>query len=227
MYGEYTTGIIPSVFDKDDAYSKIQGTRDGAIFGMDWALARSFEGRVYCANGGTVTTPITFGAGSIDSTEPDFFISVPDGTTIVPLEIRVKMEAYGTTAIFELMAAVGTGGSAGTDTDLVAGTTICNLRSDAPNASLCSIGVASNAGATYMTTNISEFWREGCTKVATVSTGDDDSSRLGETWVWNAKEKGFAPVLIGASQLMVFAASEAGTGFITVIYAEFPSTRVS
>ena len=223
----YVTGVTPQAVDGDDKFLAVQGTRDGAIYTMDWGMAKALEGRVYVANAGSVTSELTFGAGDIDTTEPDLFLSVPLGTTVVPLEIRVKMQAYGTTLIFELMAATGTGGVAGTDTNLTYGTLWGNLRSDGPNSSLCTVGHSSAADATYMTTNVVEFWREGIMLAATTATGDDDSSKLGETWVWNAKQAGWAPVLVGASQLMVFASSQAGKGFITIVYAEFPSTRIS
>jgi len=49
-YIEYITGIQPDTFTNDDAYSKWQGTRDGAPFTADWVLARCLEGRVFVAN---------------------------------------------------------------------------------------------------------------------------------------------------------------------------------
>ena len=128
------------------------------------------------------------------------------------------MEAYGSTAIFEGMAAVGTGGVAGTDTDV----TPTSLRTDAPYESSAAVGHSSTASATYMTTNISEFWRFGIQAVATIGTGDDDSPRDGTTFTWSAVERGQWIVMNGASQLMVYAASQAGTGFITASWIELP-----
>ena len=66
-YIEHVTGIQPDTTTADDIYQKTQGTRDGAIWTADWVLARCAEGRVFVANAGTVTTPVTFGAGDIDA----------------------------------------------------------------------------------------------------------------------------------------------------------------
>jgi hypothetical protein len=204
----------------------VRTDRTGAVIVQDDVMALAKEGRIFCANGGTVTSPLTFGAGNIDTTEPDFFLSTPSGTTATILEIRVKIEAYGSNAIFELMAASGTGGVAGTDTDLVAGTTINSLRSDYPVAVQSSAGVASAADATYMTANVAEFWRDGLMKAVTTATADDDSPMPPQTFVWSYKNNP-PVVLVGAAQLMVFAAGQATTGFITVLFAEEPSNSIT
>src|SRR3990167_505658 len=98
---------------KDDAFIGLRTQRDGALFTSEWIHGLSEEGRVFVGNGGSVTTPITFGAGTIDTTEPDFDLSVPAGTLVIPLQIRAYLEAYGTDAQFECMASVGTGGAQG------------------------------------------------------------------------------------------------------------------
>lgn len=221
-------GATPTRITGDDQFLGLRGIRDGSAVTVDWVTALAMEGRVITARAGSATTPITFGAGTIDTTEPDFALSVPTGTMVVLLEILVHMETFGTTAIFEGMASTGTGGVFGTDTDLVVGTTITNSRTDNPYASLCSAGVASNADATYMTANVSEFWRFGANKVVDIATADDDSSQPRVTFKWSYKDSG-PQVLVGNGtvQLMVFAASQAGTGFIEVKWAELPSTMVS
>ena len=206
----------------DSAWRALRGGRDGALFTADWIQALAMEGRVFCANAGSATTPITFGAGSIDTTEPDFALNVPAGTTVIPIEIRVKMETYGTTLLFETMAAVGSGGTLGTDADI----TITSLRTDAPITTTCNAGAASAADAVYMTTNVSEFWRDGLGLAVTVAAADDDSTNQLETFIWNINTAAAPPVLVGAAQLMVFASAQAGTGFITCIYAEVPSTSI-
>lgn len=196
-------------------------TREGAAVVAPIEQAWAQEGRVFAANAGSVTTPLTFGAGAIDTTEPDFDLLVPTNASImvVPLQILIHMEAFGSDAIFEGMAAVGIGGTQGTDTDVVPR---C-LRHDTPaGASLCTIGAASNADAVYMTSQVSELFRFGIQKVATVGTGDDDSNRGGETYIWTARGSGVYPYLVAGSRLNVFAAAQAGTGFIEVIYAELP-----
>lgn len=198
--------------------------QDGSYVMVPPELAWAREGLVFVGNAGSATAPITFGAGSIDTTEPDFDLLLPAnaGVAICPLEISVQMETFGTTAIFEGMASIGLGG-AQSSTGATA-VTAKNLRTDAPRASLTTIYSNVDAGATYMTGNVYEFWRFGTEVIATTATGDDDSNRLGNTHTWSARATGIYPWMVASSavRLNVFAAAQAGTGFITVKWAEIP-----
>ena len=49
------------------------------------------EGRVFVANMGSVTTPITFLVTAAN--RPDAWIRVPSGTTIIPISVHVTLEA--------------------------------------------------------------------------------------------------------------------------------------
>jgi len=220
---EYTTGIQPGTFDKDDAFSKIQGTRDGAPFSADWVLARCLEGRVFVANSGTVTSPASFGAGSIAEQEMDLFISVPSGTTIGILEVAIKMETFGTDAIFECMAKTGTGGTVGVGTSV----TPRNLRSDAPVTSLCTITGSATTSSGVALTGV-EFFRDGLARAKTITTFGSTAT-LKQKFVWNHKDAGYVPVVVGGTGTgcAVYAAAQAGTGFITVTYVEVPSSRIT
>ena len=201
-----------------------RGTRDGIPYVMAWEQAMAMEGRMFIGNAGTITAPQTWGAGSLLETEPDYFLDVPDNTTCVITRIEFTMEAFGAEGLFEFMAAMGTGGSAGTGTTAV---TITNLRSDAPNASKCTATASAATGtATYMTTNISEFFRGSFAAAFTVATAIDDSPVPPEHYVWSAADSGTYPVLVGAAQMSVYAASVAGTGFMSVTWVELPSNLV-
>lgn len=211
----------------DDGIHSVRSTRDGAVFSAEWFEGLAQEGRVYVANVGTVTTPITFGAGVIDTTEPDMYVIVPLNTTIIPLELRIYMEAYGTNAQFECMASCGTGGSTTAPTGGTA-VTPANARTDNPRASACTVyGNVDASGATYMTTNVAEFFRAGqqfaITKTTASATAAVDDPNL---FIWRRKDMYAGPVVVGAAQLAVFAASQAGTGFITLVYAEVPSSSI-
>jgi len=223
-YIEYTTGIQPDTFSADDLYSKVQGTRDGAPFSADWVLARCLEGRVFVANAGTVTTPVAFGAGVIDGTEYDLHISVPSGTTIGILSVEAVLEVVGTNAIVEVMAKTGTGSTCGAGTSI----TPKNLRSDAPFTSNCTITAAATLTSGVAITG-PEFYRNCIGKMATVATAGDSSGELPRRFVWNHKDAGYIPVVVGATGAAcgVFVGSQAGQGFITVVYVEVPSTRVT
>lgn len=221
-------GVTPTRVTSDDKFLSPQLTRDGGLVSTDWITARALEGRLITARAGSATTPITFGAGTIDTTEYDLAVVVPATVVAVLLSIDVDFEALGTTAILEGMASTGTGGVVGTDTDLVTGTTITSSRTDNAYASLCSGGVASNADATYFTANINEFMRFGQSKAVDIVTADDDNAYPPLHYHWDYREAG-PQILVGDGtvQLMVFAASQAGTGFIRARWVELPIGMVS
>jgi len=43
---------------------------------------------------------------------------------------------------------------------------------------------------------------------------------------WNVAKYGFQPILVGASQLFVNAMSQAGTGYIKLVWAELPTRSI-
>ena len=220
---EYITGVQPVSFDADNAWAKTQGTRDGAPFSADWVLARCMEGRVFAAHGGTATGPITFGAGSISETEQDLVIYVPTGTTIGILEVNVQMEAFGTNAIFETMGKIGTYTTANTGGTAV---TVRNLRSDAPFTSNCTVLSACTTVASTGLTG-AEFFRDGRQVAKSLTTAAGVHVAQPMKFSWNHKAAGYIPLVVGSGACAIYAASQAGTGFITVVYVEIPSTRIS
>lgn len=223
-----SAGKVPKRVTSDDSFHPVQGTRDGAMFTAGWLQAKAQEGRVFVANSSKVTAVTTFGAGSISSDEIDLMVSVPAATTIIPIEIRVKMEAFGNTAIFECMASTGTGGALSTTASDYTAITPTNLRTDAPYTSACTIAAAHDSGTpTYMTANITEFWRDGLMQAWTQTSASAGTTYIPQTFVWNALREGVFPICVGASQLAIFAASQAGTGFITLIYVEIPSADLN
>jgi hypothetical protein len=200
--------------------------RDGSLVLTPWEEAYARAGRMFVGNLGSATSPATFGAGSIDTTEPDWDLALPSGSPIavLPLWLDIEMEAFGTTAIFEGMMCTGMGGVQGTMTSV----TPKNVRTDAPYASVCVVGGAADAGATFMTSNVAEYFRFGIQAAATIATGNDTSSRTGETYRWRRGIGGF-PVLIangGIARWNAFAAAQASTGFISAGWLEVPKELV-
>jgi hypothetical protein len=181
------------------------------------------DGRVFVCNGGVGTTPITF-AGAYDADAPDFFLNVPVGTTVIPLRVQVVFDAVGTESTMEIIGLYSnTGDSSATGT---AGT-IMNMRTDNPRSSNCTATVAIDAaGITDPNAGVfGEFWRFARPLTDTVATTEND--RLPLVFTWSAFSDGPAPVIVGNSPgacLAVYAASQAGTGFITVEWVEIPST---
>jgi hypothetical protein len=223
---KYVTGVKPNEFGADDLPSELQGTRDGAIWTADWVMARCHEGRVFSACAGTVTTPISFGAGDIAETEQDLLIYVPSGTSIGILSVQVQMETFGTGAIFECMGKIGTYTTAQAST---AGTaiTLRSLRSDAPLTSNCTALCALTAVASTGLTG-AEFWRDGREVAETLTTAGQSHIDHPHKYSWDYVKDGggIIPTVVGAGACAIYAAAQAGTGFIKVIYVEIPTTRI-
>ena len=210
----------------EGGFGDVRGLRDGALVMAPWTLALALEGRVFVANAGTGTSPVTF-AGAYDANGPDVHLNVPAGTTILPLYIGVNFDAVGTEATMEIIGlASNTGDASATGT----ASSIFNMRTDAPRLSGCTFtGAVDAAGVTDPNAgNFYEFWHESRPLTDTVATSEND--RIGLVFEWSTARDGLPPVIVGngaeGSCLVVYAASNAGTGFITVVWAEIPSTTV-
>ena len=203
--------------------------RRGEVVDLNFIQQSVADGRVFAANGGRGSTVITF-AGAYDADAPDFFIHVPTGITIIPVRIEVIYEAVGTESTMEIIAlASSTGDETATGT-AVSQANIMNLRTDRPFVSACTVTVAIDAaGITDPNAgNYIEFWKFQRPLTDTVATTENDRNPL--VFTWSALSDGPAPVIVaGASgaSLSVYAASQAGTGFITVTWIELPSVSVT
>ncbi len=191
-------------------------TLDGGQFYAQWLQKMASEGRMFTYHSGTGTAPNTF-AGAYVNTTPDLDLSVPAGVLAIPVFLTVQFEAFGTILLTEVVAAAGVGGViAPTSATAVAGK---NHRLDLGDTSGLTC-VSDGTGATYMTSNIVEFFRDGHQGDVTVSamaTGDQASNLA--KFRWSALESGnwvymYSPSSI--TRLNVFAASQAGTGFISL-----------
>ena len=88
-------GIVGEGVDR-----KQRGTRDGIPFTATWKQALLLEGRCFhmdvgtIAGGGDMTLIVGGGNGlTIDHDEPEFGISVPLGTSLIPVEINISCQA--------------------------------------------------------------------------------------------------------------------------------------
>ena len=208
----------------DDQWMAARGSRDGSMFTADWVLAHCLEGRAFVANAGTATTPITFGSTGLDTTEFDLHVAVPANTTIIPIELAVQVETWGTVYLAEIVAGSGSGSVTG------AGTTVTpkNLRSDAPNTSNCTItSAATGTSGTAFTTNYVEWFRAGYTKAVTQTTAAGfGGGTVPMGFKWSYMDRGYAPIVVGTSQIGVWVSCQAATGFITLVYIEVPSNAI-
>ncbi len=209
---------------EDDHRMDVRSDRSGIIITEEKIMALSQEGRVFCAQAGLLTTEITWTATATnDQTKPAVFIDVPSGTTIIPVEIQLYMEAFGSTAQFECEAITGTGGVSAGGTAVV----ITNMRTDAPFASLCT-ATSDITGGTACTTNVNAFWRDGQQFAVTKSAGSATVAVSDPIkFVWRYSDGKYAPVVVGPAQFMLTQGSQAGTGFAKIIFVEIPSSSIA
>ncbi len=208
----------------DDRWMNLRGTRDGAMISADWLTAMALEGRCFGINTGVDTSEDVFTA-AYDATKPDILVTVPTGTTIIPVMIQVNFEDTGTVDIMDVVAvASSVYDAATTDDDL----TIYNMRMDAPYSSNCqAVAVVSANGTTPLTGNFVEFWRGIGGKAEDAFNGSiTPTNELVSRTAWNVKDSLVPPVIVGQGSLNVYASAQAGKGFITAIWVEVPSTSI-
>jgi hypothetical protein len=212
------------VASADGYVGRVRLNRRSEIVNQAFIRQAAMEGRVYCASAGALSTPITWTAtATADYTKSALFGAVPSGVTVIPLSIDLYMEAFGTTAQFECVAAVGTGGIPAGGSAV----TPTNMRTDAPNVST-TVWTSDLTGGTACTTNVSEFWRDGQQFAITKTAGSATAAASDPIkFSWKLADSDAFPVIVGPGQLEIAQGSQAGTGFCTVIYIEYPTTSIT
>jgi len=212
--------------NSDGTMVDVRGTRDGAMFTAPWLTALALEGRCFGVNISVGSSPTTFNATWL-VTEPDFLLTVPSGTTIIPTYIEVcREDTGGSPAKCQVYACLSSVYDASTtDSDEI----IYNMRTDAPRKSLCqAVSVVTSATATTpYTGNFLEFWRgsAGITEDGFDNT-TAQTSELDSKTSWCVGEALVPPVIVGEGSLSIWASTVAGKGWITVIWAEVPSNSI-
>ncbi len=206
--------------EAEGATRAVRLLRSGEIGIVDFIALLSFEGRVFTANVGSATTPVTFNAGGLTTTEFDLHVAVPSTTVIIPLELMVGFEAYGTTLLLESAMQSGSGSVVGTTNTAV---TPLSSNVSAGIASTCTIKQVGDAGTAF-TTNIKEIWRTNQQKVITLATVTAIREGLPYVNRWFARDSGHYDMVGPNQQLGVWASAQAGTGFIKFVYVELPAS---
>lgn len=169
----------------------------------------AYEGRVFTANMGTVTTPITFLVTAAN--RPDAWVRVPSGTTILPISINVTLEAMtGTAQEFDVRICandIGNGTSSAADVGPL------TLHTGSGKTSLCTARQLATADTTAETTPISIYRKSYVTAEAT---GEEDKG------IHITREQMGYPVLKGAAtwELFCAATTNQATGFVVMTWAE-------
>jgi hypothetical protein len=140
------TGVeTPSRVTGDGQFLGVRGLRDGALVSADWKMALALEGRVFHAGAGIDMTAIT--SVAFDQDRPDFWLSIPASTTILPLrvEVAVMSQEEGTDgAIYVARVTAAPSTTAGA----APGEAISCTRSDLPRVSNCTARQLADANLT-------------------------------------------------------------------------------
>ncbi len=190
-----------------------RGLRDGSLVTADYLEALAAEGRIFTANMGSVTTPLTFLITAAN--RPDAWIRVPSATAILPLKATVVLESMaGTATEIDVRIAQNDIGN-GTSSAATVGP--LSHRSDSPITSNCTARQLATADTTAETNPLSVYRK-------TFIRADDAGSDAKGAEI-TREMMGF-PVLIGGASWEVFIAATTtqATGFVIMTWAELPST---
>lgn len=198
--------------------------RDGSLVSSNWIQAAIFKGLGHIVNVGAFSTPITGGGNGtiIDQDQPEFVVSVPSGTSIMPIRIEVTCQVPLIAADSneaEILVAVDqdtTGVTGATDTD----ETIYNLNT--------LISVASSCTATsYTSVNLTTAPVLDIELMHKVLVGDVQGTAANANWgeLYGLYEPLAVPILNGPCNLIGYwGGTVAVTGFASIQWVEFPTS---
>ena len=218
---------VGRVSEGANVYSR--STRDGALFVADWKQALVLEGRGFMINVGSFSTPKTgggVGGTVIESTGPDFAISVPKGTSIMPLRIEISMaNPVGATNDDEVdilisvdqdyMPPLGVGGGTAPSA------TIYNMNTLHSRSSNC---IAKSGFTTTMTAPTNDLELAHMTKIF------ESLSGIGGGWqsLRLLYEPDVPPIINGPATLLGWwGANTTNSGFANVQWLELDSSVIS
>lgn len=196
----------------EGAQLQARGTRDGAMFTASWYEAHALEGRVFVANMGTVTTPLTFLAAAAN--RPDAWVRVPSGTMIVPLGLTVALEAFaGTVTEIDVRTAqndIGNGSSSA-----AASVGPQSNHTGVPYSSNCTARQLAAADTTAETNPLT-LWRK---TIPTASAAGNDAAGSFDV----TREMMGYPILVGPAtwEVYIAATTTQATGFVVMKWIEF------
>ena len=205
----------------EGTWVSVRGLRDGSVVTTKWVQALVFEGVVFGAQAGGITTPIA-GHAAIDADQPEIAVRVPTGAAVVPLSARMTMETGATTlAQGGMMVAVS-------NIDVGAGTSTAytpfNLNFNTPVASVCTAAHTYSGNGTDPLTagNHLELAR-----VSAVIDADAATSGIVPPGLFWSAENDIAPLITSVGSFLGYGEAAANTLYATLIWAEFAHSDFS
>ena len=200
---------------------KLRLNRRGELVAIDQYQQWVFDGRVYLLSNIARETPAAMGTASatFDDTDPALLVDVPNGTTMVPLEIILNQA--GTVGGGVLRVLITLSDKIRYDSGGIA-IPKQNMRFDEPKSSACpAYEGTTDIVAVANTDDITLHAAYVDPDVATAPYGTPTRVH------WSAREF-IAPVLVGPASLVIYtySASTQPSWFFVIKYAEFDTTEV-
>lgn len=215
----------------EDNFKKHRLLRDGSGLQADWRQGFVFEGKAYHVTIGAFSTPIVGGGNGtvLDIDQPEGVISVPSGTSIIPLRIHVQTQAPLSVTDndeSEILIAVDRAAAwfgDGTKTDEVA----YPMRTDLSSGSACACASAFTADMTRDGTADPALTIELARSV-TVADVQGTAATVVVTKHELLYEPQVPPIIVGPAALYLYwGGTVATSGFAEVEYAELLTTGVN
>lgn len=207
--------VTPARLTADNQWISPRAIRDGSLVTVPLYDALAMEGRIFTANMGSVTTPLTFLVTAAN--RPDAWIRVPSGTAILPISISIALEAFaGTVTEIDVRVAENDIGN-GTSSAASVGP-LTNRTNSTAVTSGCTARQLATADTTAETNPRSIFRK-------TIPAASAAANDAAAPTIITRDQMGY-PVLVGAASWEVFIAATTtqATGFIVMQWAEVPST---
>lgn len=184
----------------------------------DQLLRWLMEGRMFAAAVGDGSTEIAFAKSAYDENQPQIVVSVPSGTSVIPVSLNFVVEAQEDIPASVILGYtqndIGIGGSTNV--------TIQPMKTDG-NGSSCTVSDLYTGDSAALTNKI-ELHRWTMAFDPAV-----DAAAPLRNFEWGIRTH-TVPLLVGPASFIVWAFAETTSdleGYATVTWAEFPSSELS
>lgn len=210
--------VTPTRKTADDGFISPRALRDGTLVTTPLESALSFEGRMFTAQNGDETTPLTFLA--LAANRPDAWLRAQGSTAIILPTITITLEAAaGTVTEIDIRIADNDIGN-GTSTAATVGPFPTNTGGALSATALCRHLATADTTAG---TNERSVWRLTIPFAQATTEGNGQP-----TWDITPAMMGYPVLKGGAGSIMVYisATTTQATGFVTWKWGEVPNNFI-
>lgn len=206
----------------------LRGTRDGALFVADWKMAAIMEGRGFMVNVGAFSSPAVgggVGGTALDTDGAELYVSIPTGTSILPLRVAVNMGLpVGAADEDEIDILLAVDQDTAHTTGTYTTETIYNMNTLHSRSSSCT---AKSEATGTMTSPVLDLELAHVTKVFELFS---TAGSAGSHWTQSdlLYEPAAPPIINGPATLFVFwGGTKAASAFCDCQWLEFPTSYFS